>query len=371
MLQPHGRLHLHLVWSVTLAAFTSTEMAQIFTTSSILSSVGKTMCVKTGKFMEHKVNRQATGDSFVVEVVKLKEESLLDWDRQNNSHNVLSSAFSRGVTGHDTISYICNGPSPFSSFQPERGSTKRKISRHFLHNRSLEYILPYIGIIVNLLRSWLGDGGDSLVQKMGACSPNIGCRTGRLFSYSISWPWDISFQRSLHLLFSIKKSHSFHLFVHVTLSFYTTLLLRRSFPVAMKSFITAISVLSPSIALLASGRVIARAACPDPVASGSVISALPSTSSAPPAVSATSAPGKSSSTSVSPSSSSGSAPPSVSTTSAAAGGSCSLPSNFLWTDFGGPLAQPANGVRFFPLLFLLPGTPDTDADCTHSSSGFL
>ena len=78
-----------------------------------------------------------------------------------------------------------------------------------------------------------------------------------------------------------------------------------------------------------------RVACPDPVDSGSAISVLPShTGSAPASVSTSSAPA---------SVSANSAPASVSTSSAAAGGSCALPSSYQWSDFGGPLAEPANG----------------------------
>ena len=105
-----------------------------------------------------------------------------------------------------------------------------------------------------------------------------------------------------------------------------------------------------------------RAACPDPVDSGSATSMLPSqtgsapasvstssapasvsASSAPASVSASSAPASVSASSAPASVSASSAPASVSTSSAAAGGSCALPSSYQWSDFGGPLAEPANG----------------------------
>ena len=80
----------------------------------------------------------------------------------------------------------------------------------------------------------------------------------------------------------------------------------------MMSFFTTLTVLSPSVALLASGRVVARVVCDQPT---NTTSANPSQASSAP-------------------SSSG---------SAAAGGSCALPSSYQWSDFGGPLAEPANG----------------------------
>lgn len=80
----------------------------------------------------------------------------------------------------------------------------------------------------------------------------------------------------------------------------------------MKSFLTTLAVLSPSITLLASGRVIVRTVCSDPT-----------------------------NTTVTDPSQASSAP--SSSNSAAAGGSCALPSSYQWSDFGGPLAEPANG----------------------------
>lgn len=140
----------------------------------------------------------------------------------------------------------------------------------------------------------------------------------------------------------------------------------------MKSFITTIGVLSPGLALLAHGRVVARQVC-SPVSSEPAV-AIPASSAAPvfsapaasspvfsaPAASApvASAPAASSAAPVSqpaPASSGGAAVPSGAPASSAApaapsassgaggGGSCALPSSYQWTDAGGPLVEPANG----------------------------
>ncbi|KAK5172021.1 uncharacterized protein LTR77_003658 [Saxophila tyrrhenica] len=102
---------------------------------------------------------------------------------------------------------------------------------------------------------------------------------------------------------------------------------------------TIVSLLTPGIALLASGRLVPRQICSELPANPEPVSGSPSSaSSASSAPSSIAAPAAASSATSAPSSSG------VPTSSApATGGSCALPSSYQWTDFGGPLAEPANG----------------------------
>ena len=128
----------------------------------------------------------------------------------------------------------------------------------------------------------------------------------------------------------------------------------------MKSFITAIALLSPGLAILASGRVIARQVCDDGSTTSSIVVApapssvaSPASGSAEPSViaqpSSVAAAASSSAPAQASSEPSGSAAPPTASVSAApssgntGGGSCALPSSYQWTDFGGPLAEPDNG----------------------------
>ncbi len=131
----------------------------------------------------------------------------------------------------------------------------------------------------------------------------------------------------------------------------------------MKCQTLAATLLSASIASMVDGRVILRSTCSDgtdplssaaaPLPSGAPSSAASSAgaiaASTAPAASAPVPSALAASSPVSGSAPAASAPvassaaPASPSASGSAGSSCALPSSYQWTDFGGPLAQPADG----------------------------